>query len=94
MYASLETPRFRSHRSGGLCTLSFRLHEQNLKFASVYAPADARERIAFFHAIRSLIDPVTILCGDFNCVDDPSVDTRRSSHLNYSNEGAEILSEI
>eukprot|EP00965_Chrysotila_dentata_P107740 3558966-Pleurochrysis_carterae.AAC.1 len=70
------------------------MQEQNLKFASIYAPADARERTAFFHAIRSLIDPSTILCGDFNCVDDPSVDTRRSSNLKYSNEGAEILSEI
>eukprot|EP00965_Chrysotila_dentata_P064084 2121808-Pleurochrysis_carterae.AAC.1 len=41
-----------------------------------------------------MIDPCTVLCGDFNCVDDPSVDTRRSSDLKYSNEWADILNEI
>eukprot|EP00965_Chrysotila_dentata_P200929 6180268-Pleurochrysis_carterae.AAC.4 len=94
VYASMTNPRFRSHRSGGFCTLSFYLNDHNLRFASISAPADARERVSFFHVIRNMIDSTTILCGDFNCVDDPSVDTRRSSDLKYSNEGADILSEI
>eukprot|EP00965_Chrysotila_dentata_P122361 4044578-Pleurochrysis_carterae.AAC.1 len=85
-YAMLENPRFRSHRSGGLCTMIFRIHSLNMRFASVYAPADSKERVAFFRAIRSTVDESTILCGDFNCVDDPSLDTRRSSSLNYSND--------
>eukprot|EP00965_Chrysotila_dentata_P177782 5872131-Pleurochrysis_carterae.AAC.1 len=65
-----------------------------MKFSSVYAPADSKERVAFFQSIRSSIDESTILCGDFNCVDDPSLDTRRSSSLNYSNDGADILRDI
>eukprot|EP00965_Chrysotila_dentata_P143793 4751207-Pleurochrysis_carterae.AAC.1 len=94
LYASLENLRFRSHRTGGLCSLSFRVHAINMKFASVYAPADPKERVSFFRSIRCSVDENTILCGDFNCVDDPSLDTRRSSNLNYSNDGADILRDI
>eukprot|EP00965_Chrysotila_dentata_P009286 302655-Pleurochrysis_carterae.AAC.1 len=65
-----------------------------MKFASVYAPADSKERVAFFRAIRCSVDDSTILCGDFDCVDDPSLDTRRSSNLSYSNNGADILRDI
>eukprot|EP00965_Chrysotila_dentata_P255483 6212239-Pleurochrysis_carterae.AAC.1 len=94
LYASFESPRFRSHRSGGLCTLSFRTHAINMKFASVDAPAEPKERVSFFRSIHGSVDANTILCGDSNCVDIPSLDTRRSSSLNYSNEGADILRDI
>eukprot|EP00965_Chrysotila_dentata_P190648 6174023-Pleurochrysis_carterae.AAC.3 len=65
-----------------------------MKFAFVYAPADSKEHVAFFRSIRCSVDESTILCGDFNCVDDPSLDTRRSSSFSYSNEGADILRDI
>eukprot|EP00965_Chrysotila_dentata_P037479 1246655-Pleurochrysis_carterae.AAC.1 len=75
-FAQLNGSRFRSHRSGGACTLSFTVNEIDLTVASVYAPADGRERPNFFSSIASMINSSTILSGDFNCVDDVSLDTQ------------------
>eukprot|EP00965_Chrysotila_dentata_P030919 1030137-Pleurochrysis_carterae.AAC.1 len=65
-----------------------------MKVASIYAPADGKERASFFASIASMIDSSTVLSGDFNCVDDPSLDTQRSSQLAYANEGADVLKEL
>eukprot|EP00965_Chrysotila_dentata_P158342 5230854-Pleurochrysis_carterae.AAC.1 len=94
IYARLQKTRFRSHYSGGACTLSFTLNDIELKVASVYAPAEGKERSAFFKSISSMIDSSTILSGDFNCVDDTTLDTQRSSNTPYSNEGADVLQTI
>eukprot|EP00965_Chrysotila_dentata_P128478 4247715-Pleurochrysis_carterae.AAC.1 len=85
-YARLHKTSFRSHYSGGACTLSFMMNDMKLKVASVYAPVDGKERPAFFKSVSSMIDSSTILSGDFNCVDDITLDTQRSSDTPYSNE--------
>eukprot|EP00965_Chrysotila_dentata_P149563 4939077-Pleurochrysis_carterae.AAC.1 len=93
-YARLTKIRFRSHHSGGACTLSFTLNEFELRVASVYAPAEGKERSAFFNSIANMIDSSTILSGGFNCVEDTTLDTQRSSGTTYSNEGSDVLQEI
>eukprot|EP00965_Chrysotila_dentata_P099242 3281474-Pleurochrysis_carterae.AAC.1 len=93
-YALLSNPRFRSHRKGGACTLSFALNDTKLKVASVYAPAEGTGRAAFLSAIADMIYSSKILSGDFSCVDDPFLDTQCSSNPAYSNEGSETLKAI
>eukprot|EP00965_Chrysotila_dentata_P127662 4221572-Pleurochrysis_carterae.AAC.1 len=93
-YARLTKIRFRSHHSGGACTLSFTLSDLELRVVSVYAAADGKERSAFFNSVANMIDSSTILSGDFNCVEDTTLDTQRSSGTPYANEGSAVLQEI
>eukprot|EP00965_Chrysotila_dentata_P089451 2953398-Pleurochrysis_carterae.AAC.1 len=41
-----------------------------------------------------MIDSSTILSGYFNCVDDTTLDTQRSSDTPYSNEGSDVLQAL
>eukprot|EP00965_Chrysotila_dentata_P115051 3803968-Pleurochrysis_carterae.AAC.1 len=70
------------------------MNDMKLKVASVYAPADGKDRPTFFKSIFGMIDSTTILSGDFNCVDDTTLDTQRSSDTPYSNEGSDVLQAI
>eukprot|EP00965_Chrysotila_dentata_P114949 3799477-Pleurochrysis_carterae.AAC.1 len=40
------------------------------------------------------VNPESILMGDFNCVEDVALDTRRSANTPYENTGADVLTYI
>ena len=55
----------------------------NFRVANIYAPNRNPDRNSFLDEISGLLDPSfpTFLCGDFNCVMDPSLDRRGSNSL-------------
>eukprot|EP00965_Chrysotila_dentata_P194173 6176202-Pleurochrysis_carterae.AAC.1 len=66
----------------------------NLDVWSIYAPADSTLRRDFFLRMAPFVKPNSILMGDFNCVEDIALDTRRSSSTPYDHAGADILTYI
>eukprot|EP00965_Chrysotila_dentata_P226925 6195710-Pleurochrysis_carterae.AAC.1 len=66
----------------------------NLDLWSIYAPADSTLRRDCFLRMAPFVKPNSILMGDFNCVEDIALDTRRSSITPYDNAGADILTYI
>ena len=63
---------------------------------AVYAPADATERAAWLSAAPwsqpAEVDQLGLLCGDFNCVEDPELDTVRRP--TYSNAGGAATARV
>eukprot|EP00965_Chrysotila_dentata_P014010 464406-Pleurochrysis_carterae.AAC.1 len=52
---------------------------------SIYAPADGTQRRDLFLKMAAHVNPESVLMGDFNCVEDIALDTRRSSNTPYEN---------
>ena len=63
---------------------------------SIYAPNTNPDRDNFFAYVESQVDPSvhTVLCGDFNCVFDRSLDRRGSSTTDYSRESSSALASL
>eukprot|EP00965_Chrysotila_dentata_P125145 4136343-Pleurochrysis_carterae.AAC.1 len=61
---------------------------------SIYAPADGTKRRDFFLKIAAHVTPQCVLMGNFNCVEDTALDTRRSANSPYENTGADIITYI
>eukprot|EP00965_Chrysotila_dentata_P114990 3801134-Pleurochrysis_carterae.AAC.1 len=61
---------------------------------SIYAPADGIQRRNLFLKMAAHVNPETLLMGDFNCVEDVALDTRRSANSPYENTGADVLTYI
>ena len=63
---------------------------------SIYAPNTNPDRDNFFAYVESQVDPShhTVLCGDFNCVFDRSLDRRGSSTTDYSRESPFALASL
>ena len=64
------------------------------RLASVYAPSDPNERIAFFRTLPTIINSNTILGIDANCVPDVTLDRVSSAPSAYDNTGANTLNDI
>ena len=62
----------------------------------VYAPSRNPDRNNFFNSVSSKLDVSvpTILCSDFNCVLDRSVDRRGAVQDDYSRESVRALSAL
>ncbi|KAI8484945.1 hypothetical protein Bbelb_373520 [Branchiostoma belcheri] len=87
-----ETSFLNPRLETGPATISFR-HEkrivcavlangtQTLRVCNVYAPNVPANRKSFFRDLNKYLSTVepTILCGDFNCVENPSIDKRGGS---------------
>ena len=67
-----------------------------LEVASVYAPSDPSERVDFLKEVRDkkMITNKTIPGGDWNVVEDKTLDVLSSNPLGYENAGIQILQEI
>eukprot|EP00965_Chrysotila_dentata_P030370 1010792-Pleurochrysis_carterae.AAC.1 len=61
---------------------------------SVYAPADGTQCRDLFLKMAGHVNPESILMGDFNCVENVAMDTRRSANTPYENTGADVLTFI
>eukprot|EP00965_Chrysotila_dentata_P137517 4549076-Pleurochrysis_carterae.AAC.1 len=61
---------------------------------SIYAPADGTKRREFFLKIAAHGTSNCVLMGEFNCVEDTALDTRRSANSPYENVGADIITYI
>eukprot|EP00965_Chrysotila_dentata_P065147 2159596-Pleurochrysis_carterae.AAC.1 len=64
-------------------------HFGTLYVWSIYAPADGTQRRDFFLKMAAHVNPESLLMGDFNCVEDVALDTRRSANSPYANTGAD-----
>ena len=79
--------------NGRITTAKFVKDEEDLHFASIYAPHDPAERVLFFQDLflSDLISDNTLPGGDFNCVPNIHLDTSSSTKLPYPNKGAQQL---
>ena len=77
-----------------MCEFSCR--SKMFRVATVYAHNRNPERNEFFDLVSSKmnVSVPTILCGDFNCVLDRSVDRRGSAHDDYSRESVRALTSL
>ena len=82
-----------SDQDGRFLMCEFSCRSKMFRVATVYAPNRNPECNEFFDLVSSKMNVTvpTILCGDFNCVLDRSVDRRGSAHDDYSRESVWAL---
>ena len=70
------TDLFSSHDDHGrMVWVDFEFRSQRFRFVNVYAANEGRERVLFFNYVYTLhSNRVTVLGGDFNCVEDLGLD--------------------
>ena len=85
-----------SDQDGRFLMCEFSCRSKMFRVATVYAPNRNPERNEFFDLVSSkmIVSVPTILCGDFNCVLDRSVDRRGSAHDDYSRESVRALTSL
>ena len=61
---------------GRMVWVDFEFRSQRFRFVNVYAPNEGRDRVLFFDYVYTLLhsNRVTVLGGDFNCVEDLGLD--------------------
>ena len=69
---------------------------QAIEVASIYAPSDPSEKKIFLTDIRDkkMITHKTLVGGDWNIVEDKTLDVLSSNPLGYDNTGIDILHDI
>ena len=62
---------------------------RSLEIASAYAPSEPQERITFFNDIntKQLLSVNTFVGGDWNVVEDVTIDVDSANPLAYDNTG-------
>ena len=85
-----------SDQDGRLLMGEFSYLSKIFHIVNVYAPNRNPERNDFFDLVSSKMDITvpTVLCGDFNCVLDRSVDRRDAAQDDYSRESVWALSAL
>ena len=83
-------------QDGRFLLFEFSCRGKVFRVATMYAPNRNPDRNDFFDSVSSKIDVSvpTILCGDFNCVLDRSVDWREAAQDDYSRESVRALSAL
>ena len=90
---------FRTHSRGGTSTTTLIIPTLNtpsrkLEIANVYGSQTGSERVAQFATLRKHVNNKTCIVGDFNCVLDVALDTRRDATSPYPNAGADELASL
>ena len=94
-----DTPREGvTYEKGRICAVPVTIGVEQGRLVSMYAPADAGERVSFFRRVRAdqVIKKRDIVCGDFNCVPDTSRDVKYPPGVRtkYINRGGACLQAI
>ena len=81
------------HEHPSLVCVEAEMGERTLEIASVYAPSDPQERVNFFREIntKQLLSANTFVGGDWNVVEDVTMDVRSANPLGYDNTGIQAL---
>ena len=83
------------HSEPGLLRQLYDWNGKELDVVTVYAPANGAARDKFFDKVlRHHVGMNSLLCGDFNCVPDPTLDVVSRNPLAYDNAGARTLGEV
>eukprot|EP00965_Chrysotila_dentata_P071448 2361090-Pleurochrysis_carterae.AAC.1 len=64
--------------SGRICSITAELAGIETQLVSIHAPSAAPQRLAFFNELidKKIMQPNSIVEGDFNCVENTSLDTK------------------
>jgi exonuclease III len=82
------------HAEEGFIRLKVKWGAKELDVATVYAPSRPVARIDFFNHIKTRIDSTTIIGGDWNTVEDKTLDVCSANPLGYANQGGTLLNQI
>ena len=81
------------HEHPSLICVEAEMGGRTLEIASAYAPSDPQERITFFNEIntKQLLSMNTFVGGDWNVVEDVTMDVSSANPLAYDNTGIQAL---
>jgi hypothetical protein len=84
-----------THAEPGLLRQLYDWNGKELDVVTVHAPANGAAREKFFDKVlKRHVGKNSLLCGDFNCVPDPTLDVVSRNPLVYDNAGARTLGEV
>ena len=81
------------HEHPSLICVEAEMGGRTLEIASAYAPSDPQEWITFFNDIntKQLLSVNTFVGGDWNAVEDVTIDVDSANPLAYDNTGIQAL---
>ena len=82
--------------NGRILTVKIKVNNTPIQIVNIYGPTVPAQREAFFSTIQNYMfdDTLTIMGGDFNMVEDPTLDrTPKSTHY-YHTQGSKALSQL
>ena len=86
------------NKDGRFLSVDFQLSDRYyVTLVNIYAPNKASERKAFFNSVKhfcSKAEDPRIIAGDYNCVQNPLIDRKKSSNKNTADDGARELNDL
>ena len=83
----------KSDDGGNWVALDISINEIRMTLVSLYGPND--DKPGFFHIIQEMIEEINnvhcILCGDWNLIQDPQIDSTNYIHINNKNARKAVL---
>ena len=83
----------KSDDGGNWVALDISINEIRMTLVSLYGPND--DKPGFFHIILGMIEEINnvhcILCGDWNLIQDPQIDSTNYIHINNKNARKAVL---